>query len=112
MALQRGTQQLAVAHAAAGHAALSAWLERHRVKRVGIEATGSYEGAVVAHLRCAFFTVLLLQPMQLSAYALFLLQLANTDKIYAAFISSCTASLQTIHSPPYPLSPLSPSILL
>ena len=63
VALEGGTQQLTVDNAAAGHAALSAWLERHRVKRVGIEATGGYEGAVVAHLRGAGFTVVVLQPM-------------------------------------------------
>ena len=110
VALEGGTQQLTVDNAAAGHAALSAWLERHRVKRVGIEATGGYEGAVVAHLRGAGFTVVVLQPMQVRAYALFLLQRAKTDKIDAALIAACTAAVQTIHAPPDPRLARSPSI--
>ena len=107
VALEGGTQRLTVDNAAAGHAALSAWLERHRVKRVGIEATGGYEGAVVAHLRRAGFMVVVLQPVQVRAYALFLLQRAKTDKIDAALIAACTAAVQTIHAPPDPrLAPL------
>ena len=53
VALQGGAERLSVDNAAAGHAALAAWLKRHRVERVGIEATGGYESAVVAHLRAA-----------------------------------------------------------
>jgi transposase len=34
-----------------GHAVLLAWLRRHRVKRVGIEASGGYEQPVVAAMR-------------------------------------------------------------
>jgi len=107
VALEGGTQRLTVDNAAAGHAALSAWLKRQRVKRVGIEATGGYEGAVAAHLRGAGFTVVVLQPMQVRAYALFLLQRAKTDKIDAALIAACTAAVPTIHAPPDPrLAPL------
>jgi transposase len=107
VALAGGAARLQVDNAAAGHAALSAWLERHRVKRVGIEATGGYEGAVVAHLRAAGLEVAVLQPMQVRAYASFLLQRAKTDKIDAALIAACTGAVQTIHAPPDPrLAPL------
>ena len=39
------------------------------VTRVGIEATGGYERGVVRYLRAKGFTVLVLQPAQVKAYA-------------------------------------------
>src|SRR5687767_7340509 len=46
-------EQLQIANDREGHAALVAWLRRHRVKRVGIEASGGYEQEVVGKLRSA-----------------------------------------------------------
>jgi len=107
VALEGGAERLSVDNAAAGHAALAAWLKRHRVERVGIEATGGYESAVVAHLRRAGLVIVVLQPVQVKAYASFLLQRAKTDKIDAVLIAACTAAMQTIHAPPDPrLAPL------
>ena len=63
----------------------------------------------MAHLRGAGFTVVVLQPMQVRAYALFLLQRAKTDKIDAALIAACAAAVQTIHAPPDPRLARSPS---
>src|SRR5712691_9709414 len=50
-ALGGSDERLQVDNGPAGHARLSGWLRRHRVERVGIEASGGYEGAVVAQLR-------------------------------------------------------------
>ena len=85
-----------------GHTALSKWLREHRVKRVGIEASGGYEQAVVAALRRDGFVVIVFQPAQVRAYAKFHLQRAKNDRIDAALIAVCTAATQKIHAPPDP----------
>src|SRR5688500_11649845 len=82
-----------------GHAALSKWLRQHRVKRVGIEASGGYEQVVVAALRRDGFVVIVFQPSQVRAYAKFHLQRAKNDRIDAALIAVCTAATQKIHTP-------------
>jgi transposase len=96
-----------------GHVALSAWLRQHRVKRIGIEASGGYEGAVVAKLRHEGFVVRMFQPAQVRAYATFHLQRAKNDKIDATLIATCTAAMKTIHAPPDPrLAPLAMHLTL
>jgi transposase len=79
---------------------LAEWLRKHRVKRVGIEASGSYEWTVVATLREQGFVVIVFQPAQVRAYAKFHLQRAKNDKIDAALIAACTAAVKTIHPAP------------
>jgi transposase len=107
VALAGRVERLQVDNSADGHASLSAWLRRHRVERVGIEATGGYEGPVVAKLRRDGFVVVVLQPAQVRAYARFQLQRAKNDRIDAALIAACAAALQTVHAPPDPrLAPL------
>src|SRR5437868_5609743 len=95
-------EQLRIENTAAGHASVSAWLRRHRVKRVGIEASGGYEAAIVAALRRDGFVVIVLQPAQVRAYAKFHLQWAKNDTLDAALIADCTAATKTIHPPPDP----------
>jgi transposase len=94
--------RLRVANSEAGHAELSAWLREHDVRRVGIEASGGYEQAVVGGLRRDGFTVVVFQPAQVRAYAKFHLKLAKNDKIDAALIAACTAATRKIHAPPDP----------
>lgn len=84
-----------------GHRALAAWLGEHGVGRVGIEASGGYEQAAVACLRRAGFAVLLLQPVQVRAYAMFRLKRAKNDRIDAALIAECAASA-TLRAAPDP----------
>jgi transposase len=102
VALDGSTYRRQVANTAAGHAELSGWLRRHRVKRVGIEASGGYEQAVVAQLRRAGFVVVVFQPAQVRAYARFHLQRAKNDAIDATLIAACTAAAKKIHAPPDP----------
>jgi transposase len=85
------------------------WLGCHKVRRVGIEASGGYEQPVVAELRRKRFVVVVFQPAQVRAYAKFHLQRAKNDKIDAALIAACTAAVKAdkIHAAPDPrLSPL------
>ena len=77
---------------------MSDWLRQHQVKRVGIEASGGYEQAVVAELRRKRFVVVVFQPAQVRAYAKFHLQRAKNDKIDAALIAACTAAVKKIHA--------------
>ena len=73
------------------------WLRRHKVKRIGIEASGGYELPVVTELRRKRFVVVVFQPAQVRAYAKFHLQLAKNDEIDAALIAACTAAIKKIH---------------
>ena len=85
-----------------GHAALAAWLGEHAVRRAGIEASGGDERAIVARLRTQGFEVVVFQPKQVRAYAMFRLQRAKNDIIDAALIAACTAAVETLHAPPDP----------
>jgi len=102
VALDQGPDRLQVGNAGEGHAELSAWLRKHRVKRVGIEASGGYEQAVVSALRRNGYLVIVFQPAQVRAYAKYQLQRAKNDKIDAALIAACTAEAKKIHPPPDP----------
>lgn len=95
-------EQLQVENTAEGHQALLEWLQRHKVKRIGIEASGGYELAIVMALRRKRFVVVVFQPAQVRAYAKFHLQLAKNDKIDAALIAACTAAVKKIHDAPDP----------
>src|SRR5882762_588663 len=113
VALNGCAEQLQIDNAADGYVALSVWLKRCRVKRVGIEASGGYEQEVVAWLRRDGFVVVVFQPAQVRAYAKFLLQRAKNDKIDAALIAACTAAIKKIHAPPDPrLAPLAERMTL
>jgi transposase len=102
VALEGRRERLQVDNTPEGHATLLAWLRQHRVKRVGIEASGGYEQPVVAELRRKRFVVVVFQPAQVRAYAKFRLQLAKNDKIDAALIAACTAAVEKIHAAPDP----------
>src|SRR4051794_7965439 len=100
VALHGRSHDLEVANTAEGHERLLAWLRRHGVKRVGIEASGGYEQTVVWRLRRGGLVVVVFQPAQVRAYGRFHLKLAKNDKIDAALIADCTAAIKTIHAPP------------
>jgi transposase len=102
VALDGRAERLQVANTDDGHRELITWLRRRRIKRVGIEASGGYEQAVVSRLRRDGFVVVVFQPMQVRAYARFHLQRAKNDKIDAALIAACTVEAKKIHAPPDP----------
>jgi transposase len=102
VAIEDRREQLQVENTPDGHKILLTWLQQHRVKRVGIEASGGYEQPVVAELRRKRFVVVVFQPAQVRAYAKFHLQRAKNDKIDAALIAACTAAVRKIHAAPDP----------
>jgi transposase len=69
-------------------------LTKAGVVRVGIEATGGYERGVVRHLLEAGLTVLVLQPIQVRAFARVHLRRAKNDALDAALIAACTAAME------------------
>lgn len=106
VAIDGRCEQVQVENTAEGHKVLMEWLRRHKVKRIGIEASGGYEQPVVATLRRKRFVVIVFQPAQVRAYAKFHLQRAKNDKIDAALIAACTAAVKQIYPAPDPrLSP-------
>lgn len=91
----------------AGWRRLAAALTKAGVTRVGIEATGGYERGVSAHLRAAGFAVLVLQPLQVKAYARLHLRRAKHDRLDAGLIAACAAALDPAPGAPDPrLAPL------
>src|SRR5712672_2147344 len=102
IALDGSSEPLQIDNTPEGYKALLDWLRRHRVKRIGIEASGGYEQAVVVELRRKRFVVVVFQPAQVRAYAKFHLQRAKNDKIDAALIAACTAAVRKIHPAPDP----------
>lgn len=100
VALHGRSDRLQVSNTAEGHEELFAWLRQHRIKRVGIEASGGYEQAVVWRLRRGGFVVVVFQPAQVRGYGRFHLKLAKNDKIDATLIAACTADTETIHASP------------
>src|SRR5262245_43395725 len=102
VALAGRREPLQVANTPDGHAQLPAWLRQHRVKRIGMEASGGYEQPVVAELRCKRFVVVVFQPAQVRAYAQFQQQRAKNDKSDAALIAACTAAVRKLHAAPDP----------
>jgi transposase len=112
IALYPASERLRINNTAEGHQQLVAWLAARHVKRVGIEASGGYEQAVVAHLRQQGFEVALLQPRQVRAFAVYKLRRAKNDRIDAALIAECTAGLASVRRPPDPrLAPFAEHLL-
>src|SRR5689334_6748328 len=91
VALSWRADSLQVSNDEAGHCQLRRWLRRHKVERVGIEASGGYERGAVRYLRKEGFTVAVLQPLQVRGFATFRLKRAKNDKIDAKLIADCTA---------------------
>jgi transposase len=102
VALDDSSERTQVENTPEGYKVLVEWLQLHKVKRIGIEASGGYEQAVVAELRRKRLVVIVFQPAQVRAYATFHLQRAKNDKIDAALIAACTAAVKKIHPAPDP----------
>jgi transposase len=112
IALYPASERTSVANAGDGHRKLVAWLKARKVTRVGIEASGGYEQAVVAFLRKNCFEVMLLQPRQVRAFASYKLRRAKNDRLDATLIAECTVNLGDPREAPDPrLAPLAEHLL-
>jgi transposase len=92
VALAAGEARLRTPNCAKGHADVIAFLRRHGICRVGMEATGGYERKLLVALSDAGFKTVVFQPRQVRAYATFRLNRAKNDRIDAKLIASCTAA--------------------
>jgi transposase len=81
---------------------LAKLLRSRKVNRVGLEATGGYERDVTEYLRKAGFTVFLLQPRQVRAFAESMLRRAKNDRIDASLIAAFTALMKVTREAPDP----------
>lgn len=73
-----------------GFGELVAWLRQHAVERVGLEASGGYEIAVIDALQAEGFTVLRLNAARVRLLAGFRGRLAKTDRVDASVIADAT----------------------
>ena len=90
---------LSVTNDREGYARLIRWCLDQGVTRIGMEASGGYERAPAEALRKAGFEVVLLQPRQVRAFAIYRLRRAKNDRIDAGLIAHCTAELETVRAP-------------
>jgi len=102
VAIHGSAEHWQVANAKAGWACLARQLHKKEVRRIGIEASGGYERGVIKYLRENGFIVVLLQPIQVRAYARAHLLRAKNDRIDAALIAACTAAIDRPRIEPDP----------
>jgi transposase len=93
IALHGEARHWQVENALTGWRRLAAALVEAGVTKVGIEATGGYERGVVAHLRSHGLLVLVLQPIQVKAFARVHLRRAKNDALDAVLVAACAATL-------------------
>jgi transposase len=93
VAVHGQTRTTTFANAPSGWHSLASHLASAGVQRIGIEATGGYERGVTGHLRAAGFTVVVLQPLQVKAFAQLHLRRAKNDRLDAILIAACTVVL-------------------
>jgi transposase len=74
-----------------GHAALVAALQARGVVRVGLEASGGYERALVRALRGAGLDVIVFQPRQVHGFRTWRRRRAKTDAGDAGLLAACAA---------------------
>lgn len=79
----------------AGWAELLGWLNKRKVKAIGLEPSGGYERGVARALRQAGLPVRSVNPYKLRHYARALGRLAKNDRIDASLIARYTAELPT-----------------
>ncbi len=94
IAVHGRTECWQVANAPQGWRRLAADLLKAGVARVGIEATGGYERGVVGYLRAAGLIVVVLQPIQVRAFARVHLRRAKNDALDAMLIAACAAAVE------------------
>jgi transposase len=87
------TATLKVASTAAGYAELAAWLTEHGVERVGLEASGGYEIAVIDALEARGFTVIRFNAQRIRLFAKAKGRLAKNDRADARTIAQATLVL-------------------
>lgn len=102
IALHPGGERLRVENEEDGFEKLMAFLSQHGIAKVGIEASGGYERDVVDRLCQAGMEVLVLQPRQVRAFAVYKLRRAKNDRLDAALIAQSVAGIDARPRKPDP----------
>jgi transposase len=92
-----------VANTPAGFAGLGLWLRSCGVTRVGLEATGGYERAMVGWLQAEGFEVVVHQPLEVRLFARLKRRKAKSDRIDAHLIAAATAQVDGVKAASDPL---------
>jgi transposase len=79
-----------------GFERLGRWLAEHEVERVGLEATGGYERAVVSWLSSVGLEVVVHQPLEVRLFARLKRWRAKNDRLDAALIAAATAQVDQV----------------
>lgn len=98
VAIHATQAMISVANTCEGHGELLAWLAAHRVGRVGLEATGGYERALILSLQAAGVEVVLHQPIEVRLFARIRRRRAKNDRIDARLIACATAQVDTVRA--------------
>jgi transposase len=85
--------RLRVETTASGYEQLAAWLTEHGVYRVGLEASGGYEIAVIDALQAYGFDVIRFNAQRIRMFARAKGRLAKNDRVDARTIAQATAVL-------------------
>lgn len=96
VALSRSDEVARFGNSVSGFAELVAWLRRHNVERVGMEATGGYEGDVRDALEATGFEVIVHQPAEVKAFGRFKRVRRKSDKADARLIAQATAQWEGV----------------
>jgi transposase len=92
-----------VANDGSGFERLGQWLLAQGVGRVGLEATGGYERALVSWLQAHDFEVVVHQPLEVRLFARLKRRRAKNDRIDAQIIAAATAQVDTVRAAADPL---------
>ena len=96
VALHGSDAAIEVTNGSEGFERLGQWLEAHGVERVGLEATGGYERAVVTWLGSAGLAVVVHQPLEVRLFARLKRRRAKNDRIDAVLIAAATAQVEAV----------------
>jgi transposase len=96
VAVHGGVDEARFANDAAGGEALADWLKARNVTRVGMEATGGYERAVLNLLQARGFETVLHQPLEVRLFARLKRRKAKTDRLDARLIAAATAQVDAV----------------
>ena len=77
---------------------LGHWLKARGIGRVGLEATGGYERALVSWLQAHDFEVVVHQPLEVRLFARLKRRRAKNDRIDAQIIAAATAQVDTVRA--------------
>jgi transposase len=103
VAVHGSSQVVQFTNDAEGFERLGAWLAAHEVSRVGLEATGGYERAVVSWLQSRGYEVVIHQPVEVRMFAKLKRRRAKNDRIDAILIAAATSQVDAVKAAADPL---------